>query len=216
MATSILYKKSRRRTLKCHNRILLIFWLLQLGVGGNILFAQVEVSSNDTCCIEWKERRLQRSDFRYTKMPGTKYAVSATSIRMSFFNLDGKVILKSASVFIFDKSNTNIDSMSSYNVAHEQLHFDITEYFRRKFMQEIILKKLKSEIEIKNAYDKISEQCNLFHDQYDLQTSHGQKRTEQLEWKNKIERLLDSISLYAEERYIVPKPEYRLVWPTIN
>lgn len=70
-------------------------------------------------------------------------------------------------------------------LKHEQLHFDITELYTRKFREELskmtFTKNVKTEI--KALYKRITNEKVSFQEKYDLETDHSKKETAQKRWQ---------------------------------
>jgi len=77
-------------------------------------------------------------------------------------------------------------------LSHEQLHFDITELFARKFRER--LKTVKNDTDIKKKVRKIfaeiNRELNTFQNKYDRETNYSRNIPEQLLWNEKIAEAL--------------------------
>lgn len=76
-------------------------------------------------------------------------------------------------------------------LRHEQYHFNITEHFSRRMNKVLNKPEIKNtgnyELELKNIREKLSE----MQDKYDYETDHGLNDENQINWENKIDRLLE-------------------------
>lgn len=87
-------------------------------------------------------------------------------------------------------------------LAHEQLHFDITELYARK------LKKLLAELknpcvlpgaDVKASAKNLRLEWQTKQDTYDEATNHGQDETAQAEWQQMIADELEMLEAYASD-----------------
>jgi len=86
-------------------------------------------------------------------------------------------------------------------LAHEQLHFDITELFVRKFRQRLkntrFSRNPKKQIEV--IYKKITAERVAMQKQYDLETNHSENKKMQQKWQYKINMLLNKFQQVASK-----------------
>lgn len=86
-------------------------------------------------------------------------------------------------------------------LIHEQLHFDICEYFRRLFLQKIKETSFTPEVMpavVKAIFRMVADQRKQMEKDYDRETGSGQKSDMQVKWKDKVQRLLSSTDVYAK------------------
>ena len=78
-------------------------------------------------------------------------------------------------------------------LQHEQLHFDLSEYFARKLLFALESAKYTSNFreEMKEVRHKIALQRNDMQDKYDNQTNHSKNRNMQTKWDLYVKHLLD-------------------------
>ena len=94
----------------------------------------------------------------------------------------------------FQKPRSWGRSKTDYILNHEQGHFDIAEIFARKLnkkMSEYQFNKTTYKNDLKNIYDGITTEKEVFQDQYDKETDHSRKKEQQAEWLKKIEKMLE-------------------------
>ena len=152
-------------------------------------------------CIEWSEdRKLKWSDFkgRANRLsPNAALTDSGMSIGLT---CDGKTSAVLVQCF-FDRSKSwTKDNESSYLLAHEQLHFDITELFVRKLRKKLAA--LNNDCEklskhIQEYYDKNYKDLVAYQDQYDKESNHSLNKEKQKYWEQKIARELDELRPFA-------------------
>lgn len=166
-----------------------ILFLFFLSAGS--LFAQEDA-------ILWRaENALQWGDFRAAPPAGKKVAAttaSGLSYNYSAKGVGGKYKLdfQVDAFFYPDKSWYHPDLVDSVILSHEQLHFDISELYARKF-RKILSQRVFSENvreEVKELFAEINRELSLFQDRYDLETDFSRNRGAQLEWNARISREL--------------------------
>lgn len=100
--------------------------------------------------------------------------------------------------FFPEKSWYKKELANAHILNHEQLHFDITELFARKFRKE--LERLKPENGIKKTFNHINRTINkeldAMQDLYDTETNHSINVEAQTKWQVYINEELDKLSQY--------------------
>lgn len=89
---------------------------------------------------------------------------------------------------------------TSYILAHEQGHFDITEIFARKLHKELLDYKFNRRTfrqDVNVIYDRVVKEKENFQFAYDGITDHSRNKTMQKEWLEKIAFLLSETEPYA-------------------
>lgn len=128
---------------------------------------------------------------------GMSYGFSAEIVR-------GKVLVTYdvKSFFVANKSwvkkwylNDNV------LLKHEQLHFDITELYARKFRQRLSVKNFTENVksEIKYIYKEISDEKVKAQKLYDVETDHSKNKIAQKKWQLKIESELQKLINFASK-----------------
>ena len=157
--------------------------------------------------LMWEEAKpLTWADFQGTPNPNNPFQANTNSgISYSWsFKASGDEVTFASEVFCFflpkgswvrpGKASTNL-------LAHEQLHFDITELHARKLRKELEnftavgskdMKKLLGDI-----YKKIDAERKLMQERYDRETDHSQKEKVQEEWQQKIEAELAALEEFS-------------------
>jgi hypothetical protein len=86
-------------------------------------------------------------------------------------------------------------------LKHEQLHFDITELFARKFRKRLsdmsFTENVKSEI--KKVYQDITAEKVKLQKLYDIETDHSKNAIAQKKWQIKIETELQNLIKFASK-----------------
>lgn len=83
-------------------------------------------------------------------------------------------------------------------LAHEQLHYDITELYARKLRKVISGYQLGRNIrkDLKLIYDTIEDSRKKMQVKYDIQTIHSKNQEIQHVWDKKIDSLLNTLKIY--------------------
>lgn len=86
-------------------------------------------------------------------------------------------------------------------LAHEQLHFDITEIFARQLRQEMENFERENSRDIKQelrkVYQEIEKERALFQQKFDRETLHGQDEVSQLRWRKLIDAALADLKPFS-------------------
>jgi len=164
------------------------------------LFASVD---SDSDIIYWDGiDRLSWDDFEDDpRMDITDfYALNSSGIIDYKGCEEGIITYKFRAYFEKDESWVKKEAITDYHLAHEQLHFDITELYARK------LRKLLSGLEFKCGDEKNFERFvaatleNWYNEQrnYDIMTRHSLNKEQQREWQYRIKMELSLLDNYAE------------------
>ncbi len=88
-------------------------------------------------------------------------------------------------------------------LAHEQTHFDLTEYFTRSFrvwLEEVVVRHedaAEAAIELRSQvagkYQQVLHEWNEMQETYDTETAHGTQKRRQRRWQGKVRDLLASV-----------------------
>ncbi len=155
--------------------------------------------------ILWDEsHHLKWTDFR--GLPNNN--IDAAAITVSGITLDlfakttqTKLIEFKAMIearFYPDQSWYRKELASPFILAHEQLHFDITELFARKFRYQI--DKTTFSIQIKKEIDKLNNVINTelkdMQEKYDQDSNFSRNRETQRKWQEFIQIELKKLSKY--------------------
>ncbi|PIQ28949.1 MAG: hypothetical protein COW63_14095 [Bacteroidetes bacterium CG18_big_fil_WC_8_21_14_2_50_41_14] len=139
---------------------------------------KIPVNSEPAICWD-EQRKLDWSDFKATRKPTGKIAAAISTCGFGFEATEENHRLVSLEVFVKfypEKSWKNPAHQTEAVLAHEQLHFDITELMGRKFFQEILDMKQKGKLSrrnIKKVYERIEKEHGELQVLYDKQTNHS-------------------------------------------
>jgi hypothetical protein len=162
----------------------------------------------DEPVISWNEsHKLSWSDFK--DMPDTNVsAVAITASGISFgFSIrqtDHQVLNFSTEVYAHfypEQSWYKPESANAHILGHEQLHFDITELYVRKFRYRIGQLKLSNQIktELKTLQKTINLELKQLQNQYDVETNYSRNFEAQAKWETYIAQELKKLSKYESK-----------------
>jgi hypothetical protein len=165
-----------------------------------LLLISVTNSSAQSCdTILWSSNKLAPSDFKGIADTGkSMIAFTLTKFSYKAFPQDGAVIINTSTYFYPCNSWLNKLNIKS-SVAHEQLHFDIAEYYKRLFLKRVSDTKSSEDmfaVSTKAIFRDITDQRRTMNMEYDQQTKYGQNDQEQIRWNNKIASLLAELEKY--------------------
>jgi hypothetical protein len=147
--------------------------------------------------IMWRERNITKEDFLLKSNPSSKIlATSCTGIfmiRRKEFNMEYRamaIFSKSRSV-INPKLFTKVIGYQNYLIAHEQLHFDITEVCTRALNSDLERLHVTDNKIATKLYNKYQDIWNNLEEAYDEQTNNGNDIEQQEIWHNRIKTLLE-------------------------
>lgn len=169
----------------------------------SILFLFVGSSNEET--ITWDDtRKLTWEDFKGSPNPNSDaVALTASGITFGYsVKTTGKRIIDySTSVeahFYPNKSWYLSEKADDYILAHEQLHFDITELYVRKFREQLerLVVNQNIKIQMNQIHVAINEALDKTQKTYDQQTNHSINVDAQNYWKNYIKEELKKLEKY--------------------
>ncbi len=173
----------------------------------SILFLFIGTPSNEET-ISWQEsRKLTWEDFKAGPDANSEaVALTASGITFGYsVKTSGrKIIGFSTSVeahFYPDKSWYISDRADDYILGHEQLHFDITELYARKFRQQLDRLVVNQNIrtQMNQIHQAINEALTTTQKTYDEQTKHSIIEESQKYWENYIKDELDKLDQYKSQ-----------------
>tara|TARA_R110002073_G_scaffold122928_1_gene266115 strand:+ start:3795 stop:4325 length:531 start_codon:yes stop_codon:yes gene_type:complete len=166
---------------------LAIWLMLHLGYGQEdevILWSPIK----KLAWSDFKDKPSNISNAAAITASGITYSFSAQGTKDKM-ELDFKVDTH----FYPDKSWYKPKLANPIILSHEQLHFDISEVYARKFRQ--ILAKTKftnnAKSEVKAIYRNILRELNDYQNQYDSETNFSRDTVQQLIWNKKIKKALN-------------------------
>ena len=160
---------------------------------------------DDDVSITWSEDlELQWSDFKAEPKPqGNAAALTASGITFGFSTTKTATELvdftfEITAHFYPEKSWRINKPLSDIILAHERLHFDITELFARKFRQRILNSTFTMNIsaEMERIHNAINTELTEMQKKYDTETNHSQIVEKQTEWQKYIALEIEKLSYY--------------------
>jgi len=151
----------------------------------------VETSLSVTDDIRWEEsRKLSFMDFKGDVPAITPWAAT-TSSQISFYyeSVNGK--LTKVTVYAsFNKEKSWMKKKIPEVLTHEQVHFDITEVFARKFYHDVMKKNSADKKELNTLFQQANKECGEMQEKYDDETDHGTIEDAQAKWIEKVTAML--------------------------
>jgi hypothetical protein len=163
---------------------------------------------NEDSFIIWSPHyKLKIVDFKDNPKTLSKYGVASTACGFDSYR---DVFESRIEIFVFNtfsryKSARKYDSLTEYDINHEQRHFDLYEIYVRK-LRALVIKNYKSGIsselftKLKFQYQR---KANYFNDIYDKETRHGDDWRKQAEWNKKIDKWLKELDKYADPKIVI-------------
>ena len=189
-----------------HKRRLIIVFLFSL--------VCLSTEAQDAAKKKWDiASSLQWSDFEGQIDQSSKFQANTHSgISYNWRSyVDSTIKITFTTESFMDKSQswTIPDKQTPQLLKHEQVHFDISEFFSRKLLQEFNSYKytIAYKTEIDEIYQKIMQARKAMEDEYDNQTNHSINKIKQVIWENYIFTLLNENYSYNEALEKEPKSE---------
>ena len=152
-------------------------------------------AAQDQPVIIWNDSyKLSWSDFK-DKADSSDRAVAVTASGITFgFSIkqsDKQVIDFTTNVlthFYPEQSWFKVKEADAHVLGHEQLHFDITELYARKFRQRISELKVSNAIDgqLKRLHETIKRELTSKQDAYDAETDYSRNIEQQAKWLMEI------------------------------
>ena len=157
--------------------------------------------------LPWrKDFKLTYSDFEARPNKNHPYAAITYSGMSYGFNaqvVNGKVEVdyEVKSFFVANKSWMKMHLADENLLAHEQLHFDITELFARKLRKQLSEMTFTENVkaEIRKAYQEQHEAKKEYQHLYDEETNHSKRIKQQKEWEIKVAKELEELKNFASK-----------------
>jgi hypothetical protein len=181
-------------------RLPLSFFYLFAFAGFFISFKQIRQHD----AIEWKPGiKIGWKDFKAKPdLKSPYYANTNSGIQYELFAQGDTAWLTIKAVFNSYKSWAKLDNkISDTLLRHEQLHFDITELFARKFRSRLAALKVHPN-KINETFEKtrleIDKESDKYQDQYDSETEHAMNYERQSWWDRKITADIRALDKFAD------------------
>ncbi|WP_298533366.1 DUF922 domain-containing protein [uncultured Algibacter sp.] len=158
----------------------------------------------DEPTLSWNEsNKLSWKDFlAKPNLHESAVAITASGITFEFSisqTEDKQVVSYTSNVqalFYPDKSWYKPNLADAHVLSHEQLHFDITELFARKFRKRISKLSISNHIgkDLKKIHLNILKELKAFQKAYDNETNFSINSESQVKWKISVEEELNNLS----------------------
>ncbi len=160
------------------------------------LFASENISSSADD-IRWQpERKLTYQDFRGAVPGSTPWAATTnSSILFGYETVNEKITRVSVYASFIPKKSWMKKKLPEV-LGHEQLHFDITEIFARRFYHQVMKENSADKDFLDSLFKSVNLDCSNLQQQYDDETNHGIIEDVQAKWKVKVDSLLNITPLY--------------------
>jgi hypothetical protein len=150
--------------------------------------------------ITWKaDRPLQYQDFKGNPGHQNLAAMTASAIEVSYEIKAGKVNAEVNARFYPEDSWMKKHARTARILAHEQLHFDITEWHARKLRKSLEGARFKE-----NEVEKVQELIRSHYvawqasqKAYDSETRHGLNLDKQAKWEKQVKNGLNTLKNYS-------------------
>lgn len=144
-------------------------------------------------------KRLTWSDFR-GKVPPASVPAATTASGISYtytanlLHHEVKLDFEVNAYFYPNESWYKPEVCTENTLAHEQLHFDISELFARKMRKRLRRTSFSDNVkaEVREIYQEILKELGDFQDQYDWETNFSRNKEKQMEWNKKIAKAMKS------------------------
>ena len=144
--------------------------------------------------IPWNEnKRINWSDFK-GKVPPAEESAATTASGISYsysanlLHHEVKLDFEVNAYFYPNESWCKPELCNENTLAHERLHFDITELFARKMREKLRRTSFSDDVkaEVRKIYTDILRELQDYQEKYDWQTNFSRNREKQAEWNKKI------------------------------
>ena len=144
--------------------------------------------------LAWNPQlRLSWEDFR-GRPPESKRIAATTASGISYqynarWNGEGYVLdLHVETLFYPEKSWYHPEVCTAVTLSHEQLHFDITEWFARKFRQRLTGRVFGENLkaEVRRIFEETNKELSDFQDRYDRETDFSRNPEAQEKWNREM------------------------------
>ncbi|MRI00363.1 DUF922 domain-containing protein [Kriegella sp. EG-1] len=163
-----------------------------------IVCSQIQAQDEDRVLLWSEDRKLTWADYQGSPLK-TEWAAATTAsgITYSLSSIIGngesslEVIVNS--LFYPNKSWYKPDVCDDVILSHEQLHFDITELFAKKFRER--LRTVRNDTNIKKKvraiFVEINRDLHAFQNKYDRETNYSRDIKQQETWNKTIHEALN-------------------------
>ncbi len=158
------------------------------------------ISWNDTLKLTWGHFKAVPK----TNTSAVALTASGITFEFSVKETETRIVDFDTKVYahFYPKKSWYIKAQGdAYILAHEQLHFDITELYARKFRKEISQLKINSNIksQLRNLHEKINKELAATQNRYDKESDNSVNREFQTKWNNYVKSELAKLEAYKSK-----------------
>jgi hypothetical protein len=163
---------------------------------------------NDDEVISWRDDiKLTWNEFKgvpKTNMSAVAVTASGITFEFSVRETNSRIVSFDSQVYAHfypNKSWYIKEQGDNHILAHEQLHFDITELYARKFRKQISQLKVTNNIksELRQLHLNINKEVAVTQNLYDLESDNSVNREFQAKWNVYIKRELAKLEAYKSK-----------------
>lgn len=155
--------------------------------------------------IGWEENALTWQDFHAPPDPNSPFSANTSSGISYSWSLKTSVLGKEyqfeVESFFNPQRSWVKDSNSVHLLAHEQLHFDITELHARKLRKAMVEFDFKKSREVKSSlqeiYKNVERERALMQEKFDKETKHSMNEEAQLKWQKYVTEELKKLEGFS-------------------
>ncbi len=170
-----------------------------------LLFIAMGYSQEKKEKIEWKESKpLSWEDFKAEADPDISYSAntnSGISYSWNYSTASGRPVLEHEvySCFYPERSWVKNEDADNYLLAHEQLHFDISELHARKLRKALANYEIGRNIrqDLKRLYGQIEKERVSMQNLFDEETSHSENKEAEMRWRDLVKDELERLKEYS-------------------
>jgi hypothetical protein len=127
--------------------------------------------------------------------PHFAYVVTAIEYKIDDDSITVKSLFHPSRSYVYNQTTNSKELLQ-----HEKYHFKITELFARKIKYQIATRKYPNKSSIEKLIRKNLDEERQFQRKYDDETFHSYVLSEQKKYENKIDSLLDLLSVYQPSK----------------
>ena len=151
----------------------------------------------DDSLITWTiNRKLSWDDFQGKAVASNPAdALTYTDIKTQARSDENGIVYVTVTNFFDKKLSWSKNKNSTALLSHEQLHFDITEYYTRVLrtkLNSIATAEAIKSGKFNKESSRILNDWQQFQQKYDKETNHGTISSKQKEWEDSVHSLLES------------------------
>lgn len=170
-----------------------------------LVFSQNSFSQKNEEKIKWQEDRLLTwDDFKAIPVDSNSYSAntnSGISYAWNYSTASGKPVLEFEvfSNFYPERSWVREIEDEDYLLAHEQLHFNISELHARKLRKALDEYEIGRNIrqDLKRLYNTIEAERTAMQDKFDKETAHSENREAEIRWRKFVANELARLKRYS-------------------